>query len=98
MYRLYDYDTNESLKESPYESVVFNKLCELMENSVGQRYLLLWDDEETKAPDWISIRSVRDFYNYALDYNNRLKQMSCMELKKEMLECNEKVRNKTRKK
>ena len=85
MYRLYDYDTNERLKESPYESVVFNELCKYMENSVGQRYLLLWDDDETKTPDWISIRSVRDFYNYALDYNRRLKEKSCMELKSEIV-------------
>lgn len=85
MFRLYDYDKHETLIVSQNEADIFNALCNLMENVVGQRYLIVWDDAETSAPEWISIKSVRDFYNYALDYNNRLKQKSCMELKKEIV-------------
>jgi len=85
MYRLYDYDKHEIIKASPNEAEIFNELSKCMEEIVGQRYLVVWDDDETKAPDWIAIRSVRDYYNYALEYNNRLKQKSCMELKKEIV-------------
>ena len=98
MYRLYDYDIHEMIITSPNESDIFNKLSECMENNVGQRYLVVWDDDENKTPDWISIKTVRDYYNYALDYNNRLKQKTCTELKREILDYDQKVRNKTRKK
>ena len=85
MYRLYDYDKHEVIIESKNESDIFNALTYYIEEIVGQRYLIVWDDEETKTPDWVSIRSVRDFYNYALDYNRRLKEKSCTELKREIL-------------
>lgn len=85
MYRLYDYDKHEIIIESPNESDIFNKLTYYMEEIVGQRYLIVWDDDETKAPEWVSIKSVRDFYNYALEYNRRLKEKSCMQLKKEIV-------------
>lgn len=85
MYRLYDYDKHVTLVVSDSEADIFNVLCNYMENVVGQRYLIVWDAEETKAPEWVSIRSVRDFYDYALDYNRRLKEQSCKELKKEIV-------------
>lgn len=84
MYRLYDYDEHTLLVESLDEGDIFNALSECMEEVVGQRYLIVSEDEETHTPDWRSIKNVRDYYNYALEYNMKLKNKSCMELKKEI--------------
>jgi len=92
MYRLYDYDVHTLIDQSEDEADIIDTMSGYMEQGSGQRFLISWVNKETNCPDWISIKNVRDYYNYVLDYNERLKQMSCVELKREI------VRNKTRKK
>jgi len=96
MYRLYDYDVHSLIDESMDEGDIINTISVFMELPTSQRFLIIHDDEVTNTPDIRTIKNVRDYYNYILEYNEKLKQKSCMELKREILDINK--RNKTRKK
>lgn len=85
MYRLYDYDVHSLIDESMDEGDIINTISVFMELPTSQRFLIIHDDEVTKTPDIRTIKNVRDYYNYVMDYNDKLKQKSCVELKKDIL-------------
>jgi hypothetical protein len=88
MYKLFDYDVFSLIDESYDEGDIIETMSKLMSKSVGQRFFIEHIDEKTNIPETTSIRNVRDYYNYVLDYNDRLKNMSCVELKESILERN----------
>ena len=89
MYTLYDYDVYDKIIDQSYdEGDIIETMSKLMSKSVGQRFLIRYVDEETNTPDTRSIKNVRDYYNYVLEYNDKLKNMSCVELKQSILERN----------
>lgn len=91
MYVLYDYDVyDKEILRSMDQYEIIEVMGKLMSKSIGQRFLIVHYDEITHAPETTSIKNVRDFYNYATDYNNKLKQESCVELKRKILERNKK--------
>ena len=89
MYKLYDYDVHTLIDKSNDEGDIINTMSDILSKSIGQRFLIKHTDEETNTDDMIfAIKNVRDYYNYVLDYNERLKNMSCVELKQSILERN----------
>ena len=85
MYILYDYDVKDKIiDQSTDEADIIDTMGVLLSKSIGQRFLII-HYEENKAPDTRSIWNIRDYYNYVIDYNNRLKQESCVQLKKEIV-------------
>ena len=85
MYKLYDYDVHTLIDESMDEEDIINTISGFMELPTNQRFLIIYDDEITKIPSIRIIKNVRDYYNYILEYNERLKQKSCVELKREII-------------
>ena len=88
MYKLYDYDVHTLIDQSEDEADIINTISVFMEATngvLGQRFLVVKENKETKTPDWISIKNVRDYYNYVTEYNDRLKQKTCIELKKDIV-------------
>lgn len=85
MYKLYDYDVHTLIDQSEDEADIIDTMAAYMVEPTNQRFLLTWENKETHAPEWMSIKNVRDYYNYVTDYNDRLKQESCMELKRDIL-------------
>lgn len=97
MYRLYDINEKKLLDESYREEDIINTLAEYMKAYINMGYEIECDEKPYK-----NIKSVSDFYHYVNDYNlkqntERLKQMSCMELKREMLDLTDKPRVKEKK-
>ena len=88
MYILYDYDVFSQIEKSMDEADIVEAMSVLIQKNIGQRFLIEHIDEKTNIPETTSIRNVRDYYNYVLDYNDRLKNMSCVELKESILERN----------
>ena len=92
MFRLYDYDVHTLIDKSQNEGDIINTISVFMEEPTNQRFIVKYTDEATHTDTIITtIKNVRDFYNYALDYNNRLKQESCVQLKKEIIKRNDKL-------
>ena len=85
MYRLYDYDVHTLIDQSEDEADIIDTISGYMEQGSNQRFLISWVNKETNCPDWISIKNVRDYYNYIKDYNDRLKARSCVELKRDIV-------------
>lgn len=92
MYRLYDINEKKLLDESYREEDIINTLAEYMKAYINMGYEIERDEESYKR-----IMSVADYYHYVNDYTvkqntERLKQMSCLELKREMLDLTDKPR------
>ena len=88
-YKLYDYDVHTLIDESDNEYDIINTMATILEKSIGQRFLIKWHDEKLQADDFRSIKNVRDYYGYVKDYYIRLKDMSCVDLKREILDMND---------
>ena len=87
MYKLYDYDVHSLIDESRNEYDIINTISSYMETVIGQRFLIIYHNEEQDMDEiYRVIKTVRDYGNYLMDYNDRLKAMNCMELKKDILE------------
>ena len=91
MYILYDYDVFSQIEKSMDEADIVEAMSVLIQKNIGQRFLIQHINEQTNIPETTSIKNVRDYYNYVLDYNERLKNMSCVELKESILERNQKT-------
>lgn len=92
MYKLYSSSEKTLLDMNKDEGEIINTLCEYM-----KAYLNIGFEIECDETPYKSIKSVSDFYHYVNDYNvkkntEKLKQMSCLELKREMLELSDKKR------
>lgn len=97
MYKLYDTNEQTLLDVSNSEKDIINTLAEYMKAYLNLGFEIKCDEEPYKV-----IRSVGDYYHYVNEYNDRkstemLKQMSCLELKKEILELSEKPRIRVKK-
>ena len=97
MFKLYDSNTMSLLDQSNNEEDIINTLAEYMKAYLNLGFEIKCDEDTYKK-----ISSVGDYYHYVNDYmvkkkNERLKQMSCMELKKEMFELQDKPRARVRK-
>lgn len=98
MYKLYDMQTRKLLDKSMSEKDIVESLTELLKDYVNFEYRIIYHNEETNEDiPYKKINSVGSFYDYVNDFNvkentERLKQMSCLELKKEMLELSDKPR------
>lgn len=85
MYILYDYDVRDKIIDNSIdEADIIDTMGMLLSKSIGQRFLII-HYEENKAPDTRSIWNVRDYYNYVTEYNEKLKNKSCLELKREII-------------
>lgn len=104
MYRLYDMNERKLLDMSMNEQEIIDTLAEYMKAYLNIRYKIVYHDEETNEDIlYKKINSVSDYYVYVNEYTERkstelLKQMSCQELKREMLELSETPRARIRKK
>lgn len=98
MYNLYDYDVHTLIDKSEDEADIIDTMGVLLQECVGQRFLIKYFDEKVGCDEAFSIKNVRDYYNYVVSYNERLKQKSCIELKKEILDKQPKVKVKKLKK
>lgn len=86
MYRLYDYDVHSLIDESTFEGDIIDTISVFMELPTSQRFKIKIYNEENKIErDYRVIRNVRDYYNYVKDYNDRIKIMSCVELKRSII-------------
>ena len=86
------------IEKSMDEADIVEAMSVLIQKNIGQRFFIQHINEQTNIPETISIKNVRDYYNYVMDYNERLKNMSCTELKQSIVNRDIKVRSKTRKK
>ena len=97
MYKLYDINEKKLLDMSNNEQDIINTLAEYMKVYLNLGFEIRCDDETYKK-----ILSVGDYYHYVNDYmvkqnTERLKQMSCMDLKREMLDLYDKPRARIKK-
>lgn len=92
MYKLYDYDVHSLIDQSEDEYDLLDTMSTYFQAQTGTRFLIKHTDEATRTDEIVaSIKSVRDYYNYATEYRDKkLKEMSCMQLKKEILDLNDK--------
>lgn len=96
MYKLYDYDVHTLIDQSENEADIIDTMGILLQESIGQRFLIKYYDKKVGCDDTFSIKNVRDYYNYVVSYNERLKQKSCTELKKDILNMQPKSKVKTK--
>lgn len=92
MFKLYDTNTKTLLDKSSNEEDIINTLAEYMKEYLNLGFVIECDEMPYKT-----IKGVSDYYHYINDYNIKkntesLKQMSCLELKKEMLDLCDKPR------
>lgn len=95
MYSLYDMAKLELLIKDKPEEEIYKAICNRFKVSENQRLLI---KTKYKNGDVIvcAIRNQEDFINYLKDYEYRLlKEKSCVELKKEILDLKEKPKVKT---
>lgn len=98
MYKLYDMQTRKLLDKSMNEKDIIDSLSELLKDYVNFEYRIIYHSEELNQDvAYKKICSMSDFYHYVNDYNvikntEQLKQMSCLELKKEILDLSDKPR------
>lgn len=89
MFILYDYDVHTIIDKSEDEGDIISTINDFLIDNKNQRFLIVSYDE-TNTPDTRTIKNVRDYYNYVLEYNDRLKNMTCVELKRKILKRNDK--------
>lgn len=100
MFKLYDMNARTLIDKSKNEDDIINTLCECMKEYLNIRYKIIYHDEKNNEDiPYKKINSVSDYYLYVNEYaqrkaTERLKQMSCQELKKEMLELSDKPKAK----
>lgn len=92
MYKLYDMNERKLLDVSNDEQDIINTLSEYM-----KAYLNLGFEIQHNEETYKTIRGISDYYHYVNDFNIKkntesLKQMSCLELKREILDLSEKPR------
>lgn len=97
MYKLYDINEKKLLDVCNSEKDIINALSEYMKAYLNIGYEIEKDGEKYKE-----IRGISDYYHYVNDYvasesTKMLKQMSCLELKKEILDLSEKPRMRIKK-
>ena len=86
-FRLYKMSNGyELIKKDKKETIIFNELSKRMIENPNERFMIIRNinkgDETFKG-----IRSQEDYDEYAVEYERRrLSQLSCMELKKEMMD------------
>ena len=92
MYRLYDYDVHSLIDQSEDEYDLIDTMSTYFQAQTGTRFLIKHTNEETKTDEIVaSIKNVRDYYGYVTEKRDKkLKSMSCMQLKKEILDLQEK--------
>ena len=104
MYKLYDMNERTLLDKSKNEEDIVNTLCEYMKEYLNVNFKIIYHDEENNEDmSYKKIKSVADYYLYVNEYAQRkatehLKQMSCTELKREILELSDKPRARIKRK
>lgn len=107
MYKLYDMNERKLLDKSMNEEDIINTLTEYMKYYLNFKYKIVYHDEETNQDiPYKKITTVGQYYDYVNEYNDkksteelrRIKQMSCTELKKEILELSDKPRARIKRK
>ena len=87
MYILYEKTTNSEVDRSHEEIDIINTIGEFYGENLGYRFRVVNYDEKTNIPNWFSINNIGDYEAYIQEYNTRqLKNKTCMQLKKEILD------------
>lgn len=72
------------MDNSEDEADIIDTLSTYMTNKIGGRFIInTVEGKEERL--YKKISSVRQFYNYVIEYNEKLKNKSCVELKKEII-------------
>lgn len=92
MFKLYDYDVHTLIDQSMDEYDIINTLSVFMSATIGQRFLIIYHDEEQDMDEvYRIIKTVGQYYDYVNEYKQKkLSELSCMQLKKEILDINSK--------
>lgn len=91
MYKLYiDKGTRKMIDVSESEQDIIDTMGEYLRDDENSRFLII---ENTKEGDWIKDRVIGwiEYSIYVQQYNEKLKNMSCVELKSEIVK-NQKVK------
>lgn len=87
MYILYEMNTHSEVDRSNDEIDMITTIGEFYKENLGYRFMIVNYDKETTEPKLTAIRNIGDYEAYIQDYNTKqLKNKTCMELKKEILD------------
>jgi len=86
-YILYEMNSHTLIDKSKEEIDIINTIGEFYKENLGYRFMIMYYDPITTEPKMMAIRNIGDYEAYIQDYNMRqLKNKTCMELKKEILD------------
>jgi hypothetical protein len=86
-YVLYEMNTHSAVDRSKQEIDIINTIGEFYGENLGYRFMVMYYDPITTEPKMFSIRNIGDYEAYIQEYNTRqLKNKTCMQLKKEILD------------
>ena len=87
MYKLYTGKGTRTCLDIGDEFDMIATMGDYLQKDEEMQFLLVHYDEVTTEPDWRTIRGMKDYLEYTKEYYNKLlKNKSCMELKKEMMD------------
>jgi len=88
MYKLYDYDVHTLIDKSEDEYDIITTMSTYFHGRFGTRFLIIhYDREQDMDEIYKSIKTRDEYLQYIKEYKTKkLKQMSCMELKKEIID------------
>lgn len=86
MYKLYGEIAGwKMLDISSNEGDILQTIGEYLSDSENMHFLIVKNENDTDEP-YKAIRSIDDYVHYLGEYNRRLKEMSCIELREEMMD------------
>ena len=89
-YCLYEMNSHTLVDKSKEEIDMIITIGEFYKENLGYRFTIMYYDPITTKPKMIAVRNIGDYEAYIQDYNTRqLKNKTCMELKKEILDLSE---------
>lgn len=96
MYKLYDYDVHSLMDKSEDEYDIINTMSTYFQAQIGTRFLIIYHNKQENMDEiYRVIKTVGQYYDYVKDYQKRkLESMSCMQLKKEILDMQDKPKRK----
>lgn len=80
MYKLYEMSIVSEIDRSENEGDIIDTIGEYLSYDPNCTFLIKKDEELYR-----SIRSIKAYIDYVEEYNQRIKDMSCIELKKEIV-------------
>lgn len=88
MFKLYEMYTASEIDKSNNEGDIIESIGDYISYNSDNIFLTVTKDMEHHR----SVRSIDDYIAYVEDYNQRLKNMSCIELKKEIVSSDKTIR------